>query len=322
MSALVVAVPSKGRLYEQAEAWLADAGLALARADGARGYAAALVGVESVEARLLAPRDIARGLETGEVHVGVTGEDLLQEESANPAGRFFVLHRLGFGRADVVVAAPQSWLDVEDMADLEDVAAQERARRGRQMRVATKYARLTRRFFAARGLSDYRIVESFGATEGAPANGAADIIVDITTTGATLAANHLKPLNDGVVLKSEAVLAASLSAPWPPAALAALERLLDVLEARTRARDLVEVRAAAADDGRLEAIAQRHNAWRGPEAGVWVCARAAAPAFAGAARDVTGGDVIVTPMSFDFSNEAGAFARFLSQSSVERGSAS
>ncbi len=338
---LIAAFPSKGRLHEQTEAWLADAGLALARTDGERGYGVRLAGVEGVEARLLSPRDIAQGLETGDIHVGVTGEDLIQEESAAPDARVFVLRRLGFGRADVVVAAPESWLDVETMADLEDVAAQERVRTGRQMRVATKYARLTRRFFAARGLSDYRIVESFGATEGAPATGEADIIVDITSTGATLAANHLKALNDGLILRSEAVLAASLTAPWPDVArvagddgrddpggapgdeqdlaasprgpLDALRRFLDLVEARARARDLVEVRCAGdASDPRLEAAASAHAATRGAKRGVWVCHRAQAAAFAARARDVTRDDVVVTAMSYDFSPQPGAFARFLS----------
>ncbi len=317
MNTLIAAFPSKGRLHDQTEAWLADAGLGLARADGDRGYAVSLSGVDGVEARLLSPRDIAQGLETGDIHVGVTGEDLIQEESAAPEARVFVLRRLGFGRADVVVAAPQGWLDVETMGDLEEVAAQERSRTGRQMRVATKYDRLTRRFFAARGLSDYRIVESFGATEGAPATGEADIIVDITSTGATLTANHLKPLHDGVILRSEAVLAASLAAPWlEPSAepvREALRHLLDLIEARARARDLVEVRCAAhTADARLEAAATAHGAARGADLGVWVCARSRAAAFAAVARDVTEDDVVVTAMSYDFSTDAGAFARFLS----------
>ena len=113
-----------------------------------------------------------------------------------------------------MVAAPQSWIDVRNMADLEDVCAHYRARRGERMRVATKYVNLTRRFFNEHGVTDYRIVESLGATEGAPAAGSAELIVDITTTGATLAANGLKTLEDGTILKSEANLVASLRADW------------------------------------------------------------------------------------------------------------
>ena len=111
-----------------------------------------------------------------------------------------------------MVAAPKSWLDVETMADLEEVAHDYLARTGRRMRVATKYLAQTRAFFARHGVADYRIVESGGATEGAPAAGAAELVVDITTTGATLAANGLKILADGVILKSQAQLAAALTA--------------------------------------------------------------------------------------------------------------
>ena len=125
-----------------------------------------------------------------------------------------LLRPLGFGRADLVVAAPKSWIDVDTMADVEEVAHDFLARTGRRLRVATKYLVQTRAFFARHGVVDYRIVEFGGATEGAPAAGAAELIVDITTTGATLAANGLKILSDGLILKSQAQLAASLKASW------------------------------------------------------------------------------------------------------------
>ena len=129
----------------------------------------------------------------------------------------------GFGRADVVVAVPACWLDVRRMADLEEMALAFRRMHGRRVRVATKYMNLTRRFFSQKGVTGYRIVESLGATEGAPAAGLAELIVDITTTGATLQANGLKVLDDGVILKSQANLVASKAAPWSPA-LRRLER--------------------------------------------------------------------------------------------------
>jgi ATP phosphoribosyltransferase len=126
----------------------------------------------------------------------------------------------------VVVAVPEAWIDVSTMEDLDDVAAEFRPRHGRRLTVATKYVNLTRRFFAGHGIADYRIVESLGATEGAPATGAADLIVDITTTGATLRDNGLKVLDDGVILKSEAHLVASLTAAWDARQRAALEAVL------------------------------------------------------------------------------------------------
>lgn len=130
---------------------------------------------------------------------------------------------------------PKSWLDVDSMADLEEVAHDYLRRTGRRMRVATKYLTQTRGFFARHGIADYRIAESGGATEGAPAAGSAELVVDITTTGATLQANGLKVLADGVMLKSQAHLAAGLRAAWDPVAVKQAERLLRIVEARAAA---------------------------------------------------------------------------------------
>jgi ATP phosphoribosyltransferase len=232
---LIIAVPSKGRLKEQVEAWLADCGVPLQVSGGSRGYIASLKGVPDAQVRLLSAGDIAEVLDAGEVHLGVTGEDLLRERGPELDARVLLLRPLGFGRADLVVAAPKSWLDVDTMADLEEVAHDYLARTGRRMRVATKYLAQTRAFFARHGVVDYRITESGGATEGAPATGAAELVVDITTTGATLQANGLKVLSDGLILKSQAQLAASLKAGWSPAQLAAAERLLRAVEARASA---------------------------------------------------------------------------------------
>jgi ATP phosphoribosyltransferase len=157
----------------------------------------------------------------------VSGEDLLREQAGDLERVAHLLAPLGFGRADLVVAAPVSWLDVETMADVDDVAARMEAATGRKLRVATKYVRSTRRYFTEEGVGHYRIVESAGATEGAPAAGVAELVVDITTTGATLQANGLKILNDGVILRSQAQLVGSLSATWSPEALLALRGLLD-----------------------------------------------------------------------------------------------
>jgi len=232
---LIIALPSKGRLKEQVEAWLSDCGIDLAVSGGARGYLASLRGLPGAQVRLLSAADIAQALDAGEVHLGITGEDLLRETGADLDGRVLLLRALGFGRADLVVAAPKSWLDVDTMADLEEVAHDYLARTGRRMRVATKYLAQTRAFFARYGVVDYRITESGGATEGAPAAGAAELVVDITTTGATLQANGLKTLADGVILKSQAQLAASLKASWSRDQLAAAERLLRIVEARAAA---------------------------------------------------------------------------------------
>lgn len=232
---LILAIPSKGRLKEQVESWLQDCGLGLDMSGGERGYRARLRGVDGVQVRLLSASDIASALVAGEAHLGITGEDLLREQGAEAAASALLLRALGFGRADLVVAAPRSWLDVSTLADLEEVAHERLVRTGRRLRVATKYLVQTREFFARHGVTDYRIVESGGATEGAPAAGVADVVVDITTTGATLRANDLKILRDGVILRSQAQLTAALRGRWTPEGLAAAESLVRIVEARAAA---------------------------------------------------------------------------------------
>jgi ATP phosphoribosyltransferase len=251
---LIIAVPSKGRLKEQVDVWLADSGIPLQVSGGSRGYVAGLKGLPGAQVRLLSAGDIAEALDSGEVHLGVTGEDLLRERGPDVDRRVMLLRPLGFGRADLVVAAPKSWLDVDTMADLEDVAHEHLARTGRRMRVATKYVVQTRTFFARHGVADYRITESSGATEGAPATGAAELVVDITTTGATLAANGLKVLSDGLILKSQAQLAASLAADWDDVRLAQAERLLRVVEARANALRSATLTWPATGDAREAAV--------------------------------------------------------------------
>src|SRR6185503_21268146 len=157
--------------------------------------------------------------------------------------RVLLVDGLGFGQANVVVAVPQAWIDVRTMRDLDDVANAFHTKRGKRMRVATKYVNLTRNFFAGHGIVDYRIVESLGATEGAPATGAAELIVDITTTGSTLAANALKPLDDGVILRSQANLVASLTAPWGKSEKNAARAPLDRIASERSARTMREVRS-------------------------------------------------------------------------------
>lgn len=226
---LIVAVPSKGRIEEESQALFARAGLAISKSGGTRGYSGTLKGVDDAEIRFLSSGEIAGALEAGEAHLGITGLDLIRDRTQAPDKTIAVAQPLGFGRADVVVALPRAWIDVAVMADLADAAALFRHRHHRTMRVATKYARLARGFFAQHGLVDYRLVESAGATEAAPSNGQAELIVDITTTGATLRANGLKVPGDGLILRSEAVLAASLTASWGKRARASLVRVLNAL---------------------------------------------------------------------------------------------
>ncbi len=234
---LIVAVPSKGRLQEATLAAFAKAGLELTRSGAARRYRGRIAGLAGAEVAYLSAPEIAREIGAGAVHLGVTGRDQVEETVPDWQARAAFVAPLGFGHCDVVVAVPEAWIDVETMADLDDVAADFRPRHGRRLTVATKYITLTRRFFAGHGIADYRIVESLGATEGAPASGAADLIVDITTTGTTLKANGLKILSDGVILKSEAHLVASLAAPWDAARRQVLADLIGSFGVKGRAAD-------------------------------------------------------------------------------------
>jgi ATP phosphoribosyltransferase len=256
---LVIAVPAKGRLQDNTEAFFARAGMALQKPRGARDYRGTIANFEGVEIAYVSASEIAASLAQGGVHFGITGEDLVRETMPRPQERVVLLQGLGFGFANVVVAVPQAWIDVRTMADLDDVATAFRLRRGSKMRVATKYVNLTRNFFAAHGIADYRIVESLGATEGAPAAGTAELIVDITTTGATLAANGLKMIDDGIMLRSQANLVASRNADWRNGQFDTARRVLDRIAAQDRARAVREVRTRfpGCDDAMLATARER-----------------------------------------------------------------
>jgi ATP phosphoribosyltransferase len=223
---LILALPSKGRLMEQCTDAFNRVGLVVRKSGAQRGYRGEVLDRPDIEVHFVSSSEIAQLLRSGEAHVGITGEDLIREQIAEANERVWFLHPLGFGQADVVVAVPDCWIDVRTMEDLELMAMTYRRTHGHRVRVATKYLNITRRFFSSQGVVSYRIVESLGATEGAPAAGLAELIVDITTSGATLTANGLRILDDGVILKSEANLIASKSAPWTPTTEAAKLHLL------------------------------------------------------------------------------------------------
>jgi ATP phosphoribosyltransferase len=206
----LLAIPSKGRLRELTLEKFAAAGFPISEPADARSYRGRINGISGIEVSFLSASEIAGELAAGNIDLGVTGEDLVREAAADWRSRMTIEARLGFGHADVVVAVPQVWYDVETMNDLDDVAAEFRMKHGRRLRIATKYWRMTQEFFSrTHGIQAYRIVESLGATEGAPASGQADVIVDITSSGSTLRANHLKILADGLILKSQACVVSS-----------------------------------------------------------------------------------------------------------------
>ena len=300
---LILAVPSKGRLQENADAFFRRSGLIVRRERGVRDYRGTIAGVPGAEVLFLSASEIAGELARGSVHLGVTGEDLIRERIADADDRLAFVTPLGFGHARVVVAVPQFWIDVETMADLADVARGFRARHGRRLRVATKYVTLARTFFARHGMADYRIVESLGATEGAPASGTADLIVDITTTGATLAANALKVLPDGVILQSEANLVASLVTSWTAATRDTLRTVLDRIAAETIGRTTREIRARFEDAGSGERFdGVEGAAWLGSwgETSRFRCPDATLYAFIEVLRKAGASDVTVTRAEYVF----------------------
>lgn len=226
---LRLGVPSKGRLMDKTFEWFARRGVTLRLSGGDREYAGAVEGVSGVDLVLMPAGEIPREMDRGRLHLGVTGTDVVRERLAFWDERVEPLAELGFGHADLVIAVPDFWVDVETLADLDAAAAAFRSDHGERLRIATKYHRLVRLFLRDAGVADYRLVDSQGATEGTVKNGAAEAIADITSTGETLRANHLRPLVDGTVLKSQAVLWRARRADWDAGARGALVSLLERL---------------------------------------------------------------------------------------------
>lgn len=225
MSVLKLGVPSKGRLQDKTMQWFAQHGITLSRTGNDREYSGSVSGVDGVELVMLSAGEIPRELKAGRIHLGVTGTDLIHEKLPLWEDVVVNLQELGFGQADLIIAVPKGWVDVDCIEDLDGVAAQFRANHGYRLRIATKYHNLVRNFLRSRGVADYQLVDSQGATEGVVKNLTAEAVADITSSGATLEANHLKILTDGLILQSQACVFASRSATWSKVALVALDEM-------------------------------------------------------------------------------------------------
>ena len=224
-------VPSKGRLMEKTFDWFGKRGIFLSRSGSDREYAGAVGGIDGVELVLLSAGEIPRELAAGRIHLGVTGTDLVREKLARWEQQVEEVDPLGFGEADLILAVPKAWVDVDTLDDLDGAAAAFRATHGFRMRIATKYHRLVRDFLRDNGVADYALVDSQGATEGTVKNETAEAIADITSTGETLRANHLKLLGDGLILKSQATLFRSRTATLSNAERKTLKSLMEQLGA-------------------------------------------------------------------------------------------
>jgi len=211
---LRIALPSKGRLREDMDKLFSDKGIIFKNLTSDRDYIGSIEGIDNALVYFLSAKEITNRLEEGSIHIGLTGDDLVQEKIFNYEKKVSKEYRLNFGKANLVVAIPDLWIDVMTMADLEEISNIHRGKFLRRLRVATKYKNMTNQFFSKCGVVDYRTVESHGSTESAPFNGFSEVITDITSTGETLRANNLRVLDDGLILESSANIFKSLVADW------------------------------------------------------------------------------------------------------------
>jgi len=206
MSKIKIALPSKGRLKEESLKFFQSKNLSVINAFGERNYFFNVKNNNQIEGIYLHAKEIIERINDGTLDMGISGLDLLKEFPEIYSKNVKIVQHLNFGFADLVVAVPKDWLDVQNMADLEEVSFEFKEKYGRRMRVATKYPNLTEAFFLSRGVSQFRIMPSLGATESYPFTGSAELITDITSTGSTLKANNLRVITDGNILKSSACL--------------------------------------------------------------------------------------------------------------------
>ena len=203
---LTIGLPSKGRLKESVLNFFKKNNLELTSKGGDRDYFASLNKLPNTKVIYLHAREIIERLGDGTLDIGISGLDLLNESAINLQKRIEILKKLDFSKANLVVAVPNDWIDVQTVADLEEVSFHFRDKKNLRLRVATKYPNVTNKFFAAKGVTQYKIVSSLGATETYPFTGSSEIITDITSTGHTLKANNLRVLKDGTILVSQACI--------------------------------------------------------------------------------------------------------------------
>ena len=238
---LVIGLPSKGRIQEHCEQFFTQSGLSIIRNGGVRNYQGNLKEIEDVEIAFLSASAVSKELATGAINFGITGLDLVRENIANCHEKVYSITPLEFSHANVVLAVPRAWIDVTTIEDLNDVASDYRTHHGHRMRIATKFLNLTTEFLAKYGITEYRIVESIGATEGAPAAGSAELIVDLSSTGSTLRDNDLKILEDGVILESQAHLFVSKNAEWDSNTIRIAKHFIGFINHGLKVRSIVEI---------------------------------------------------------------------------------
>ena len=203
---ITIGLPSKGRLKDKAVNFFNDRGLKVLQSDKVRNYFATIENKPNIKIIYLHAKEIIQRLGDGTLDLGISGLDLLSESEKNLQDKISIKQKLDFGGANLVVAVPNDWIDVQTIADLEEVAFDIRSKRNTRLRIATKYPNLTNDFLISKGVTQYKLVPSLGATETYPFIGSSEVIADITSTGKTLNDNNLRILKDGLILKSQACL--------------------------------------------------------------------------------------------------------------------
>ena len=203
---ITIGLPSKGRLKDKSISFFNNIGLEILQSEKERNYFGSILNKPNIKIIFLHAKEIIQRLGDGTLDVGISGLDLLKESDKNFRNKIIINHRLEFGNANLVVAVPDDWIDVQTVADLEEVSFDLRSKKNRRLRVATKYPNLTNNFLISKGITQYKLITSLGATETYPFIGSSEIITDISSTGKTLSDNNLRPLKDGLILKSTACL--------------------------------------------------------------------------------------------------------------------
>ena len=206
---ITIGLPSKGRLKDKTISFFEKSGLKILQSEKERNYFASIKDRNNIQIIYLHAKEIIQRLGDGTLDIGVSGLDLLKESEKNLQNKISVIKRLDFGKASLVVAVPDNWIDVQTIADLEEVSFDIRTKNNKRLRVATKYPNLTNNFLISKGVTQYKLIPSLGATETYPFIGSSEIITDITSTGKTLSDNDLRVLKDGLILQSSACLLSS-----------------------------------------------------------------------------------------------------------------
>jgi|TARA_B110000211_G_C13876172_1_gene463038 ATP phosphoribosyltransferase len=203
---ITIGLPSKGRLKDKSIDFFNSKGFEISSSEGDRNYFASIKNMPNIKIIYLHAKEIIQRLGDGTLDVGISGLDLLRESEKNLQEKIVVKRKLDYGNANLVVAVPNDWIDVQTIADIEEVAFDIRYKRNKRLRVATKYPNLTNIFLISKGVTQYKLIPSLGATETYPFIGSSEIITDITSTGKTLSDNSLRVLKDGIILNSKACL--------------------------------------------------------------------------------------------------------------------